>query len=152
MTHPMFKVIMAQTKPPVVTNVPVEVKSYDRPMTCCGMMMGSNLTDNVWTGDYYEDRWNKGYFHPTVGPATVDDVVARLRKLKLEASNLERNCLMISVSSEQPTAHEAAKREGFRTVFEFYNPNSGNIVSIMVYTQYADREEYLASIEANEEY
>jgi hypothetical protein len=148
-----MSMVKSTTKPP---NYKVEVKVdyVDAPMKCCGLGTGQELTNPVETGIWrkhylYDDRWyrdNKS--------CTKDDIKARLKKLREYADGNNRNCLMVTISSEQERtygAKTAAEEEGFRCVHEFYNPNSGNQVYIMVQTMWASFDEYREAVGSDQD-
>jgi hypothetical protein len=54
----------------------------------------------------------------------------------------KRNCAMITLSEVQGTAIERATEAGFKKVFEFYNPNSTNMIGIYVKTLFDGSEDF----------
>jgi hypothetical protein len=145
--------IKTDVKPPK-REVPVKVDYVDAPMKCCGLGTGQELTTMVDTGEYRANRWHAGYFDSVMRPCTEDDIKARLKKLREYADGNNRNCVMITLSSEQERTWKAktvAEEEGFRCVHEFYNPNSGNQVYIMVQTMWASFDEYREAVGSDQD-
>jgi hypothetical protein len=145
--------IRGTTKPPDYTPQ-VKVDYVDAPMKCCGLATGQELTNPVELGKYEQHRWEPTYWHPVNRACTEDDIKARLKKLREYADGNNRNCVMITLSSEQESTWKAktvAEEEGFRCVHEFYNPNSGNQVYIMVQTMWASFDEYREAVGSDQD-
>lgn len=126
---------------------PNHIEHVDAPMACCGMLSGHGFSNPVFTGvEIKHTTWNgMERWVPETRAATKDDVILRLQNLKDIANDNGRNCVLITLSSSQPLEREAAEQEGFKVIFEFYNPNSGNQCYVMAYTKYANYEEYRES-------
>jgi hypothetical protein len=104
-------------------------KIVDRPMTCCGMLEASGFNDIVKDelGTRYANDNDRLGFFAAIEQAQVED---------------KRNCALISLSDDQPSALAQAKQHGYRVVFEFYNPNSGNKVYLLTKLLWEDTNEY----------
>lgn len=146
--------IKADTPPPK-REVPLEIQYVDAPMACCGLGMGQGITERVKTGEFKESAWHRGWYDEVHRDPTKADIRTRLHRLKLYGEDNGRNTVMVTIASWQADApyhaKEAAEEEGFRCIHEFYNPNSGNQVYIMVYTNYANFEEYKAAVGSDQD-
>lgn len=95
------------------------MKLIDYPMNCCGMVEASGIGVN----GHYNEQLREFYY---------DDADWDLLFKRIEEHQLKhrRNCALISLSEEQDRAREAAEKRGWGKVFEFYNPNSSNMVAL----------------------
>jgi hypothetical protein len=148
-----MSMVKSTTKPP---NYKVEVKVdyVDAPMKCCGLGTGQELTNSVELGKYRQNAWQPSYWYKETRLCEKEDIKTRLKKLREYADGNNRNCLMVTISSEQERnfkAKAAAEEEGFRCVHEFYNPNSGNQVYIMVQTMWASFDEYREAVGSDQD-
>jgi hypothetical protein len=109
----------------------MEINDY--PMHCCGIVEASNLS----LGSYVYDR-HGGY----VRNINDEDYDRMFAKIEEHQRKYQRNCAMITLSSNQRTPMRAALRNGYKEVFKFFNPNSYALVSVLVKTLWSDVEEY----------
>lgn len=84
----------------------------DTPMECCGLMEAHSFP-----------------------PYSASRLHEEFREVKAEAKYNQRACLLITLSSEQPTQKQIAEEEGFKVIHEFYNPRSQNRCYIMACDQ-----------------
>jgi hypothetical protein len=90
----------------------------DFPMKCCGMVEASGISfrpyneDRYYTEEEKQEKWN-----------TLFNLIEEHQKRHC------RNCAMITLAAQEVAEAEAIKR-GWTKVFEFYNPNSENMVKI----------------------
>jgi hypothetical protein len=103
------------------------MKLYDYPMSCCGMVEAGGIQAR-W--DYSIDNYHQSDW---------DTLFGHIEKHQLDH---RRNCAMISLSTQQRHAQEEAVKRGWVKVHEFWNPNSGNKVSLYTKVLWADEEAY----------
>lgn len=125
----------------------------DRPMTCCGMLMAHGFNEKYQNGTrsvpvgWREPNGEKIEL-PNFKTANLDIQKKRFQKVIAAQTKdiwAPRNCAVVTLSSTQRTEIEAAKASGFKCVFEFYNPNSGNMVGIYTHTLWDNDSEFMKS-------
>lgn len=105
----------------------------DSPMSCCGMVIASGFNEAVFPNwpDTSMARW-----------ANTADTEKRFQELQRTANESNRSCQLIVLSDAQRDEIEVAKKQGFKTIETFYNPNSGNYVHIMTKVAWQNRSDY----------
>jgi hypothetical protein len=117
----------------------------DKPMSCCGLVMGSGFDKSIRETPPSVDPKTNSYIFGKYRYPNKSDFESMFLELEDYKEDFGRNCALISLSSEQKTALEVAKQRGYKVIFEFYNPNSGNQVYLLVKTRWDSFEEYRAS-------
>lgn len=126
-------------------------KISKRPMTCCGMLEAWGFSEPYQRGTRTIQK--KYDPDPQILPNMVKPDPAQVkirfeRVLKEQTQDIWRplNCALISLANTQLTQIKEAEAAGFKKVFEFYNPNSGNMVGIYTHTLWKNEEEFLKSM------
>jgi hypothetical protein len=100
----------------------------DFPMKCCGMVEASGISFRSFNEDRTEKEMQAKW-------DTLFDLIEEHQKRH------RRNCAMITLAAQEVAEAEAIKR-GWTKVFEFYNPNSENMVKIYTKVLWESEEEY----------
>lgn len=111
----------------------MEIKILPKLMECCGLLGAFGFATRIvqdWQGgirrvDITEEQQHR-YFSQVISAQAEH----------------QRNCALITLSESQSSMMQLAETYGFKVVHEFYNPNSGHIVYILVRTIYANKSEY----------
>lgn len=124
------------------------VRIDDWPMQCCGMLLASNFHGVPMNSNenYLYDELKRRYL-----PKTDEDWKLDFDKIKSAQETNGRNCALISLSSDQKTARAQAEKNDFKQIFEFYNPNSGNMVYLYVHLLYESQADHEAAQPQEEE-
>lgn len=101
----------------------------DSPMKCCGMVSAEGLSSYGVIGGQIR--------YPDAALLTE-----RFTTIDQAQRGRNRNCAIITLSSNQQGVIDIAKARGWKEVFSFYNPNSGNQCYILTHVLYEDRDDY----------
>jgi hypothetical protein len=104
------------------------VKIVHKPMECCGMLAADGFS---WTDDDGRER-----------RTTAEERQAYFERILEAQRDWLRSCALISLSSDQETVLKEARANGFEVIHEFYNPNSGNQVYLLVKSLWKTSGEY----------
>jgi hypothetical protein len=103
----------------------------DYPMKCCGMVEASGFS-------FYPFTKEGGYLTEEQRQANWDTLFNLIEE---HQKKHRRNCAMITLAA-QPEAEAQAINRGWTKVFEFYNPNSENMVKIYTKVLWKSEAEY----------
>jgi hypothetical protein len=108
----------------------------DFPMKCCGMVEASGIGFRSWNdkGEYYTEEERQAKWD------TLFSLIEEHQKRH------RRNCAMITLAAQEVAEAQAVKR-GWTKVFEFYNPNSENMVKIYTKVLWESKEDYKQALE-----
>jgi hypothetical protein len=107
----------------------------DFPMKCCGMVEASGIAVS-WS---YNEETETSYRDPAKWDTLFNLIEEHQKKHR-------RNCAMITLAA-QPEAEREAINRGWTKVFEFYNPNSENMVKIYTKVLWESEEDYKQALE-----
>lgn len=104
------------------------------PMGCCGLLEAHGF-DSFQAFEHDAEgipiNWNKAW--------------GAIKEAQKES---HRNCALITLSAAQVGAKADAEANGFKVIFEFFNPNSRRICYIMAKTLFADKEAFITAFKA----
>lgn len=87
-------------------------------LSCCGLVTAEGFGKHLFE--------NKRYYFPKEKDWKKD-----FQNILDEQADGPYNCALIVLSSDQVIVKEIAEANGFKTIQEFFNPNSGNQCYIM---------------------
>lgn len=120
------------------------MRLIDHAMNCCGMVTAEEILSGV-------RRVKEEFTCPVFGPGRTRWVITdeawdeHFQQIEEHQKKHRRSCAMMTLVPGHRSATEAELR-GYKKVFQFYNPNSGNMNGVYVKALWSIREQYESDI------